>query len=142
MELNIGSVYSGKVTGITKFGVFVELEKGTTGLVHISEVSTGFVNDINDFVKLNDTVDVKVMSVDGSKIALSMKRAAEQPQKQSGNRSPCPVQVFDGVKKPKNNGPMSFEDMMAQYKQSSDEKFSDLKRKNGDMRRTSRRAPK
>ena len=64
MELNIGSVYPGKVTGITKFGVFVELEKGTTGLVHISEVSTNFVNDINDFVKLNDTVNVKVMSID------------------------------------------------------------------------------
>ena len=54
MELNIGSVYPGKVTEITKFGVFVELEKGTTGLVHISEVSTNFVNDINDFVKLNE----------------------------------------------------------------------------------------
>ena len=141
MELNIGSVYPGKVTGITKFGVFVELEKGTTGLVHISEVSTNFVNDINDFVKLNDTVNVKVMSIDGNKISLSIKRAIEQ-QKTAASRSSRPPLVFEGLKKPKNNGPMSFEDMMAQYKQSSDEKFSDLKRKNGDMRRTSRRAPK
>lgn len=150
MELKSGSVYPGKVTGITKFGVFVELEKGTTGLVHISEVSNSFVNDINDFVKLNDEVNVKVLSVDGNKISLSMKRADEQqksanPKSQSvssGRRNSRPVQVFDGIKKPKNNGPMSFEDMMAQYKQSSDEKFSDLKRKNGDMRRSSRRSSK
>lgn len=141
MELNIGSVYPGKVTGITKFGVFVELEKGTTGLVHISEVSTGFVNDLNDFVKIGDAVNVKVLSIDGNKISLSIKRAEEQ-QKRSNPRSSRPLQVFDGIKKPKSNGPMSFEDMMAQYKQSSDEKFSDLKRKNGDMKRTSRRAPK
>lgn len=141
MELNIGSVYPGKVTGITKFGVFVELEKGTTGLVHISEVSNGFVNDLNDFVKIGDAVNVKVLSIDGNKISLSIKRAEEQ-QKRSNPRSSRPLQVFDGIKKPKSNGPMSFEDMMAQYKQSSDEKFSDLKRKNGDMKRTSRRAPK
>lgn len=141
MELNIGSVYPGKVTGITKFGVFVELEKGTTGLVHISEVSTNYVNDINDFVKLNDTVNVKVLSIDGNKISLSIKRAVEHQSRRSV-RSSNPPQVFDGIKKPKNNGPMSFEDMMAQYKQSSDEKFSDLKRKNGDIRRTSRRSPK
>ena len=140
MELNVGSVYKGKVNGITKFGAFVEIEKGVTGLVHISEVASSYVNDINEFVKVGDEVSVKVLSVDGNKISLSMKRAAEeekpQPKKKRSSRPP----VFDGIKKPKNDGPLSFEDMMAQYKQSSDEKFSDLKHRNGgEVRRTSRR---
>lgn len=146
MQLNVGSVYEGKVTGITKFGAFVELEKGTTGLVHISEIAKDFVNDINDFVKIGDSVKVKLLSVDGNKISLSIKRADESessPRRRpegsdrSARRSRPPV--FDGIKKPKNDGPMSFEDMIAKYKQSSDEKFSDLKRKNGDMRPSSRR---
>lgn len=143
MELNVGSVYKGTINGITKFGAFVELEKGTTGLVHISEIAQGFVNDVNDYVKVGDEVSVKVLAVDGNKISLSIKRAAEeenpQPKKKRNSRPP----VFDGIKKPKNDGPMSFEDMMAQYKQSSDEKFSDLKHRNGgEMRRTNRRGGK
>ena len=143
MQLTVDSVYPGKVTGITKFGVFVELEKGTTGLVHISEIASSYVNDINDFVKIGDEVKVKVLSVDGNKISLSMKRAVEQekPQAPRQKRSSRPP-VFDGIKSQKNEGPMSFEEMMAKFKQSSDEKFVDLKRKNGDVRRTSRRAPK
>lgn len=143
MQLTVDSVYPGKVTGITKFGVFVELEKGTTGLVHISEIASSYVNDINDFVKIGDEVKVKVLSVDGNKISLSMKRAVEQekPQAPRPRRSSRPP-VFDGIKSQKNDGPMSFEEMMAKFKQSSDEKFVDLKRKNGDVKRTSRRAPK
>ena len=46
MQLEIGKIYDGKVTGITKFGAFVELEPGTTGMVHISEVANTFVNEI------------------------------------------------------------------------------------------------
>lgn len=135
MQLNIGSVYPGKVTGTTKFGVFVELESGITGLVHISEVSASFVQDINDYVKVGDEVKVKVLSLDGSKIALSMKRAAEDGRQKPQPRARTPV--FDGIPQ-KDTANMSFEDMMARFKASSDEKFTDLKRKNGDVRRSRR----
>ena len=47
MQLEVGNILEGKVTGITKFGAFVELEPGTTGMVHISEVSSTFVKDIS-----------------------------------------------------------------------------------------------
>ena len=76
MDLEAGMVLEGKVTGITKFGAFVDLEDGKTGMVHISEVAPTFVNDINDYLKEGQTVKVKVLSVgEGGKISLSIKKA-------------------------------------------------------------------
>ncbi|MBQ2676341.1 MAG: S1 RNA-binding domain-containing protein [Clostridia bacterium] len=136
MQLEVGAVLEGKVTGITKFGVFVELDKDTTGMVHISEVASTYVNEIKDHVKEGETVKVKVLQLsDDGKISLSIKRALEPERRPA--RDPRPVKT-DWVKKPQE--PASFEDMMAKFKQSSDEKFMDLKRKNGEMKRTSRRA--
>ena len=47
MELNVGQIVEGKITGITNFGVFVDLGENKSGLVHISEVARSYVNDIN-----------------------------------------------------------------------------------------------
>lgn len=76
MQLEQGSIVEGKVTGILKFGAFVDLGNGKSGMVHISEVSNSFVNDINDFLKVGDGVKVKIISIgDDGKIALSIKKA-------------------------------------------------------------------
>ena len=64
MSIEVGSKLQGKVTGITNFGAFVELPGGTTGLVHISEVADNYVKDINDHLKVNDEVLVKVINVE------------------------------------------------------------------------------
>ena len=75
MQLEVGAVLEGKVTGITKFGAFVELPGGKTGMVHISEIAPMFVKEIRDFVSLNQQVKVKVLSISPEgKISLSMKR--------------------------------------------------------------------
>ena len=80
MQLEVGKIVEGKVTGITKFGAFVDLGEGKTGMVHISEVASSYVKEITDFVKENDVVKVVVLSIaEDGKIALSMKRA--QPAK-------------------------------------------------------------
>lgn len=85
MQLQIGNIYEGKVTKIMAFGAFVEIEKGTTGMVHISEVANTFVNDINEFLKEGDTVKVKVLSVDEKgKVSFSIKKALPEQPKQSG----------------------------------------------------------
>lgn len=63
-KYKIGSVVFGTVTGIENYGVFVNLDDYYTGLIHISEISHGFVRDINDFVSLGDTIRVKVIDVD------------------------------------------------------------------------------
>ena len=143
MQLEVGSILEGKVTGITKFGAFVELPGGKTGMVHISEIAPTFVKEIRDFVTENQTVKVKVLSIsEEGKISLSMKKALDpsqqQPQRRPGNgprqpRQPRPAAVSPG--RPGNYEWQSrrieggsFEDMMSRFKQSSDEKMSDLKR--------------
>ena len=89
MQLEVGKIYEGKVTGITKFGAFVELDKDTTGMVHISEVANTFVNDIKDHIQEGQTVKVKVLSVgEDKKISLSIKKALPAPPKKQFDRRP------------------------------------------------------
>ncbi len=136
MQLSVGDLVEGKVTGITNFGVFVDLPEGKTGMVHISEVARTYVNDINEHVKLGDTVKMKVLNIsEDGKISLSIKRAEEK--KPYEKREPRVQQKPDNsfVWGQRKSEPASFEDMMSKFKQTSDEKFSDLKRKNPDNRR-------
>ncbi|UII55352.1 S1 domain-containing post-transcriptional regulator GSP13 [Cytobacillus spongiae] len=82
-NIEVGSVLTGKVTGIQPYGAFVALDENTQGLVHISEVTHGFVKDINEHLKVGDEVNVKVLSIDeaAGKIGLSI-RATEEPPAQ------------------------------------------------------------
>ena len=90
MAVEIGKIFEGKVSGITKFGAFVELDDGVNGLVHISEISDSFVNDINDILKVGDKVKVKVIKInDEGKISLSIRQADVKPNSKNlltGNR--------------------------------------------------------
>ena len=80
MQLDVGKIYEGKVTGITKFGAFVEIEPGTTGMVHISEVANTFVSEIKDHLTEGQSVKVRVLAVnDDGKISLSIKKALDTP---------------------------------------------------------------
>ena len=63
MELAVGTIISGKVTAITKFGAFVSLPGGKSGLVHISEVAAAFVSDVHDYLTEGQEVTVKILSV-------------------------------------------------------------------------------
>lgn len=110
----VGSVVEGVVRGITHFGAFIELPNGKTGLVHISEVAHEFVRDVNDFLKENDKVQVKVLSYDDKgKIGLSIKQA------DASYRPPPPK---------KRRPPQSFEDKLARFMKESDERLTDLRR--------------
>lgn len=89
MAVEIGKIYEGKVTGITKFGAFVEIEDGISGMVHISEVSSSFVNDINDVLKKGDQVKVKVIKkTDDGKISMSIKQTEARPRSKGYSKSP------------------------------------------------------
>lgn len=140
---NVGEIVEGKITGITKFGVFVDIGDGVTGMVHISEVARTYVNEIRDFVKEGDNVKVKVLSVnEEGKISLSIKRAQEEDRSERPRRQPRqttpPKPDNSFVWTASKNEGASFEDMMSRFKQASDEKFSDLKRKNVEVRRPKR----
>lgn len=124
MQLEVGSIVEGKVTGITNFGAFVQLDEGKTGLVHISEVALEYVKDIHDHIKVNDQVKVKVVSIaPGGKISLSIKKVLEMEKAAKASR---PAEVDSFRKSP--SADLSFEDKMSRFKMDSDEKMQALKR--------------
>ncbi|MEG1857335.1 MAG: S1 RNA-binding domain-containing protein [Pseudoflavonifractor sp.] len=85
MELAVGSILEGKVTGITKFGAFVSLPEGKSGLVHISEIAYSYVNDVNEHLKEGQEVKVKVIGIDETgRINLSIKKAMDPPPRPAG----------------------------------------------------------
>ena len=131
MEFGVGSILEGKVTGITKFGAFVELPGGRTGMVHISEVASTFVKEIRDYVTENQTIKVKILNInEDGKISLSMKRAVDPPPR-TGNSAPRqqrPGRPGSYEWQSRRNEGGTFEEMMSRFKQTSDEKMSDLKR--------------
>lgn len=125
MQLEVGAILEGKVTGVRKFGAFVQLPDGVTGMVHISEVSDTYIHEISDVVSDGQTVRVKVLSVSPEgKVALSMKRAQERPPRPQRND---PGKVWQ-PKPARSAEAMGFEDMMSRFKTQSEEKISDLKR--------------
>ena len=80
MEFGVGSILDGKVTGITKFGAFVALPEGKSGLVHISEIAYSYVNQVSDHLKEGQEVKVKVIGIDqAGRINLSIKQVAPPP---------------------------------------------------------------
>ena len=149
MAIEIGAIIEGKVTGIAKFGAFVALGEGKSGLVHISEVSTGFVNDINEHLKVGDDVKVKVVGInEKGQINLSIRQAMPKPEvpprPERTPRQPRPQQSRPDPRPDfapvENKGPASFEDMLLKFKQDSDSKLSDLKAKeDGRGRKRSRK---
>ena len=62
--MKIGDKLTGRITGIQPYGAFVELETGVTGLIHISEIRTGFIENIYDILKIGDEVQVQVVDFD------------------------------------------------------------------------------
>lgn len=139
MQIEVGQIISGKVTGITKFGAFVDIGEGKSGMVHISEVSSQFVEDINSVLKVDDLVKAKVMNItEDGKISLSIKKANEDEKPIANKRNyqkPTPKPDSSVVWTPQKNESASFEEMMSKFKKMSDDKFSDLKRKNHEIRR-------
>ena len=144
MQLEIGKVYDGKVKGIAQYGAFVEIEGAGTGMVHISEIANTFVKDVKDYLKENQEVKVKVLSIsDDGKIGLSIKKAAENQNEQQQPRAPKPrPERKPNVWEPKKKPPMSelgFEEMLTRFKQKKKKKICALKRnterKNGSRRK-------
>ena len=140
MSIEVGNKLQGKVTGITKFGAFVELAEGSTGLVHISEVADKYVKDINDHLKVGDVVEVKVINVEkDGKIGLSIKKAIDRPERpvrndrgdrgdsrggHSGRPRHGSGRSNDNHRAPKEN----FESKMARFLKDSEDRLSSLKR--------------
>lgn len=157
MALEVGSIVEGTVSGIAKFGAFVELPENKVGLVHISEVANEYVSDVAQYLKVKDTVKVKVISIDAKgKIALSVKQAQPKTEAKKEARSPkkegsehrfqkkegfegrAPLHeaprmterrsFAGGYRSQRHEAPASFEDKLNRFLKDSDERLLDLKR--------------
>ncbi|MFT7644452.1 MAG: small subunit ribosomal protein S1 [Candidatus Paceibacteria bacterium] len=95
-KYEVGNVLKGEVTGAVDFGVFVKLEPGLEGLVHISELDWGLVEDTKSLYKIGDVVEVKVIEVKDDKISLSIKQLKENPWVTAGKKYKKD-QTVDGV---------------------------------------------
>ncbi|MCY3804560.1 MAG: S1 RNA-binding domain-containing protein [Candidatus Saccharibacteria bacterium] len=77
-KLNVGDIVEGKVTGVIDFGAFVNLN-GIEGLIHISEISWGRVEDPRKHIKNDEMIKVKIIAIDNERVALSLKQLSEDP---------------------------------------------------------------
>ena len=134
MGLEVGSIVEGRVTGITKFGAFVALPGGKSGLVHISEVANSFVSDVHEHVQIGQAVRVRLLSVsEEGKINLSMKRALEPPREANAGaelrpRAPRPRPQAASAPVPaaqQSSGNQDFEDRLKKFMQESDSRIAD-----------------
>ena len=153
MELEAGTVLEGKVTGITKFGAFVALPEGKSGLVHISEVADTFVNDVNEFLKVGQELKVRVLSVaDDGKIRLSARNVSGEARPVAQPRQMCPAVPAprSAASAPRSDaagqqivkedsGNREFEDKLKQFMQEADSRMSGNKLYEQQRRSRSRR---
>lgn len=115
MDATIGSILDGKVKSITTFGAFISLDGGKSGLVHISEVSSAYVNNVRDHLTEGQCVRVRVIGIEpNGKIRLSIRQAAEQPaRRRPSQERPRPE-----------TGELSFEQKLKQFMSDSDSRIS------------------
>ncbi len=133
MEEHIGEILEGKVTGITKFGAFVALPGGKSGLVHISEVANAFVSDVSEHVQIGQTVKVMLLSITPEgKINLSIKRALapaqpkhDAPRERRPESRPAPRQDRAVPAAAETSGNQDFEDRLKKFMQESDSRIAD-----------------
>ncbi len=139
MSVEVGAILKGKVTGITNFGAFVEFPDGSSGMVHISEVSNSFIKDIREQLTEDQEVTVKVLEInEKGKVSLSIKKALPESDSppprfdraKGGRQRSGRPNVWTGQTSKTDTQNMSFEDMLASFKTVSDEKIGDLKRSN------------
>lgn len=151
MAIEVGAKVTGKVSGITNFGAFVDLSDNRTGLVHISQISNHYIKDINDVLSVGDEVTVKVTKIgDDGKIALSMKDVNDDQEEHHGgyrqhghgdhheyhHEQSSSNNGFHNHHRANNARPLfggrhensHFDDMLASYMKESDARLSTLKR--------------
>ncbi|WP_180530026.1 S1 domain-containing RNA-binding protein [Staphylococcus haemolyticus] len=120
MSIEVGNKLKGKVTGIKKFGAFVELPEGKSGLVHISEVADNYVENVEDYLSVGDEVEVKVLSIaDDGKISLSIKKAKDRPRR--------PQHKSNHNRSPQQKGE-DFEKKLSNFLKDSEDKLTSIKR--------------
>lgn len=124
-EFTEGQVLAGKVTGVQPYGAFVALDDNVQGLVHISEVTHGFVKDINEFIAVGDEVKVKILAIDEAKnkYSLSIRATEEAPKEQPKGKQRQQNAMPQNYQQEEPQGFNTLKDKLSEWlKQSEDRK--------------------
>ncbi|WP_155589917.1 S1 domain-containing post-transcriptional regulator GSP13 [Lysinibacillus cavernae] len=116
-KYELGDVLTGKVTGIQPYGAFVALDDNTQGLVHISEITYGFVKDVSEFLVVGQEVEVKILEIDeeAEKISLSMRALQDRPATVRKKDAPPRKSLQDRVDESDANGFNSLKDKLQDW---------------------------
>ncbi|WP_341300184.1 S1 domain-containing post-transcriptional regulator GSP13 [Lysinibacillus sp. FSL H8-0500] len=116
-KYELGDVLTGKVTGIQPYGAFVALDDNTQGLVHISEITYGFVKDVSEFLTVGQEVEVKILEIDeeAEKISLSMRALQDRPTTVRKKDIPPRKSLQDRVDESDANGFNSLKDKLQDW---------------------------
>lgn len=127
MAVAVGDIVEGVVSNLTKFGAFINLDDGESGLCHISEVSDKYVEKISDFLEVGKEVKVKVISNQNGKIALSIRQALP---KREVPKAPRIVNT--------DNLDSNFEDKLSKFLKESNEKLEQARSRQKQKNKSSR----
>lgn len=130
MSIEVGSKVEGKVTGIANFGAFIDLGNNKTGLVHISEVSDSYVENINEELEVGQTVTVKVLSIaNDGKIGLSIRKAQDKPAVEP-SKSKAPSRERQSSSNKRSSAPkkQDFDSLMSSFLKDSEDRLTSIKR--------------
>ncbi|OJF95480.1 S1 domain-containing RNA-binding protein [Alkalibacterium sp. 20] len=128
MSIEVGSKVEGKVTGIANFGAFIDLGNNKTGLVHISEVSDSYVENINEELEVGQTITVKVLTIaDDGKIGLSIRKATDKPAVEAKPKTTSRPRPSSSNKRPVAKKE-DFDSLMSSFLKDSEDRLTSLKR--------------
>lgn len=128
-KYQVGQIIEGTITGVKPFGAFVALDETTQGLVHISHITHGYLENINDAVKIGDTVKAKILSIDSEKgkISLSIKETQDKPARQNTSRPNYKSSNAKPQKKEVTGD--SFENLMKDFLKVSNDRQADINKR-------------
>lgn len=140
-EITIGSIVEGRVTAIKEYGAFVSLSAGRSGLVHISQIASEYVKQVEDYLSVGDTVQVKITDIsDTGKISLSIKQVAplerkdgkKPEERRPASRSDAAPSSRPSRRERSDSGTdkmNSLEEKLKKWMKSSEERMQDLQSK-------------
>ncbi len=144
MSYDIGSIVEGIIVDIVKFGAFVKIRGGKTGLIHISQISDRFVKEVSDFVTIGTHVVAKIISIDDKgRIQLSLKSISpEEAAAFQSESTEEPEKPFSNQEEPRHSAPAreyrkysdqapeedNFEKKLKRFMRQSEDRQVDIKR--------------
>ncbi len=125
--VSVGDIVKAKVTGITKFGAFLECEDGTKGLVHISQISNDYIEKVEDVLKIDDEVNCKVMNIEDNKVSFSIKECLPKKEYKRDRAKKVSSNTNSDESYNKTTKESNFDDILSKFLKDSNERLDSIR---------------